>query len=88
MSDKTESNPALQKNKSNNTTSDQSKEPDMKTRFNMLRKMKEDLEKMNRRERRYVIEDEDNDNVQTTKAVVTKKKVDKNSLLKLVEKKK
>ena len=27
----------------------------------MLRKMKEDLEKMNRRERRYAVEDEDND---------------------------
>ena len=90
MSDKTEANPVLQKNKSNNTSNEQSKEPDMKTRFNMLRKMKEDLEKMNRRERRYVVEDEDNDNVHSIKAesCYNKKKDDKNSLLKLVEKKK
>ena len=90
MSDTTEANPVLQKNKSNNVSNDQSKEPDMKTRFNMLRKMKEDLEKMNRRERRYVVEDEDNDNVHCIKAgnCGSKKKDDKNSLLKLVEKKK
>ena len=90
MSDTTEAHPVLQKNKSNNVSNDQSKEPDMKTRFNMLRKMKEDLEKMNRRERRYVVEDEDNDNVHCIKAgnCGSKKKDDKNSLLKLVEKKK
>ena len=88
MSDKAESNPVLQKNKSPPLSTEQSKEPDMKTRFNILRKMKEDLEKINHRERRCVIDDEDNDKARTTKASATKKKDDKNTLLKLVEKKK
>ena len=91
MTSKAEANPAFQKSKGNSklNVNEQSKEPDMKTRFSILRKMKEDLDKINRKERRGNDNDNYNDNnVNKHKASNVKKKDDKNSLLKLVEAKK
>ena len=94
MTSKAEANPAFQKSKGSsnvvNNVNEQSKEPDMKTRFSILKKMKEDLDKINRKERRGNDNEEynDNSNGNGNKCNVRRKKDDKNSLLKLVEAKK
>ena len=96
MTSKVEANPAFQKSKGSsnvvNNVNEQSKEPDMKTRFSILRKMKEDLDKINRKERRGNDNEEYNDNYSGNgnkcKGSNGRKKDDKNSLLKLVEAKK